>query len=505
MNLRTGRLAAGAVAVAVAALLTAPQAAAGPYRVAICNPALGARHADVTFQRTSAHYVSDAGCGSNQPGLAVRHAGERTGDSRWGGWTVHAPRGTVFSRLGMSAAGHGGGGHLPQLLAVPPRGVAQIFGTADPGIGRSRFASPARSFTARLSCRRVSGCAAGRKARIRIKRIAVEIRDGAEPTVAVGGGALRPGSKRGTQPIAAAARDVGGGVHRLLVQVNGQPLAAYSPRCRTADGWALRLRPCPPSVRRTFGLETAAPPFHQGGNVVRICSADYATGTMANRACAARRINVDNLCPISANGAGRRLEARVVRGRGSDGGPHSVSIQGRLLSAGGSPVAGARVCVATRVPIPGVLEQVVAAPVTGSHGRFSAELPRGPSRDVRVAYWWDRANVAERRIHLSMRAHPHLLIRPHRLLHNGDTARFAVKLHGPAAGRRWVRIQARSGHRWVEVRNGRTNGRGIYRARYRFHATSGRRRYRFRAVVPSQRGYPYERGNSRVHRVTVVG
>jgi hypothetical protein len=505
MNRKTKRVVGAAIAVTAAALLTAPKAGAGPYRVAICNPDVGARHADATFQRTSAHYVSDAGCSTDQPGLVVRHAGKRTGDSRWGAWTVHAPRGTVFTRLAVNAAGHGGGGHLPQLLAIPPKGVAQVFGTPDPGIGRSRFTSPARVFTARLSCRRVSGCGAGRKARIRVKRIALELRDGVRPTIAVGGGMLRHGSKRGVQPIAVAAKDVGGGVHRFLVQVNGQPMTAYTAQCRIQEGWALRLRPCPPSARTIFRMQTAAVPFHQGSNTLRICSADYAAGTSANRSCATRRINVDNLCPVSRTGAAPRLEAHLVRERTGDGRGRSVAVRGRLLSANGAPVVGARVCVATRVPIPGNLERVAAAPTTGADGRFVAGLPDGPNRQVRVAYWWSYANVAERRLSLRVHAHPRLVLRPHHPLHNGRAVRFAVELQSPAAEERWVRVQARSGHHWVEVRNGRTNADGIYRARYRFHATTGRRRYRFRAVVPSQRGYPYERGRSRVHRVTVIG
>ena len=52
---------------------------------------------------------------------------------------------------------------------------------------------------------------------------------------------------------------------------------------------------------------------------------------------------------------------------------------------------------------------------------------------------------------------------------------------------------------------GLTGAGGIYRARYRFHATTGRRNYRFRAVVPSQAGYPYEAGKSKVKRITVLG
>ena len=505
MNHNTRRIGLATIVAMATALLTPATASAGPYRVAICNPELGARHADMTFQRTSAHYVSEAGCGTNQPGLGVRHVGKRTGDGRWGAWTVHAPGGTVISRLGVSAAGHGGGGYLPQLLALPPTGVAQAFASPDPGIGRSRYTSPARVLTARLSCRRVSGCGRGRKARIRIKRIALEMADHARPTIAVGGTALQPGSKRGVQPLAVAARDVGGGIHRFLLDVNGQPLTAYTTRCRIEEGWALRMRPCPQRAHTTWSMHTAAEPFHQGVNVLRVCSTDYAIGTLANRACTARRIRVDNLCPISRTGPGSRLQVQLVRERRPDGQTSLIAIRGRLLSASGAPVAGARVCVATRVPVRGALERVVAIPTTGADGRFATELAQGPSRQVRVAYWWSSADVAERHLHLSVRAHPRLILRPQRVLHNGQRVRFAVELQGPAAERRWVRIQARSDHRWVEVRNGRTNADGVYRTRYRFHATTGRRRYRFRALVPSQRGYPYLRGHSRVRRVTVIG
>jgi hypothetical protein len=68
-----------------------------------------------------------------------------------------------------------------------------------------------------------------------------------------------------------------------------------------------------------------------------------------------------------------------------------------------------------------------------------------------------------------------------------------------------VRIQARAGHRWIDLRSGLTETDGIFRASYRFRATTGRRTYRFRAVVPKQRGYPYEAGTSRVKRATVIG
>jgi hypothetical protein len=90
-------------------------------------------------------------------------------------------------------------------------------------------------------------------------------------------------------------------------------------------------------------------------------------------------------------------------------------------------------------------------------------------------------------------------------VHNGDRVRFDARLPGPASAGRRVRIQVHAGRRWLDLRRGHTGRRGTYRARYRFHATTGRRTYAFRAAVPKQSGYPYEAGRSQVKRLTVVG
>ncbi len=65
---------------------------------------------------------------------------------------------------------------------------------------------------------------------------------------------------------------------------------------------------------------TASPPFRQGPNLVRVCAADYAVTTAANRSCARRRVRVDNLCPVSEIGGATTLRARLrQRGRRSVG------------------------------------------------------------------------------------------------------------------------------------------------------------------------------------------
>jgi hypothetical protein len=310
---------------AVAALLTAAlavamvqpgPATAGVYRAAVCNPAFGAWHADAAFLRTSNHYLSEASCGSGQPGLTVRHEGKRTHDGRWGGWTVRAPRGTVISHIGVSAAGRRSGGQIPLLLAAPLNGPNEPFAVPDPGVERSRRTGPARSFTARLACARQGGCGRGPSAGIRIKRLALRLADRVPPKIGLRGSAFSAGSKRGIQTIQPLATDVGAGVHRLLLSVNGDPVTAHAASCRAENGYALRLRPCPLSTRTTFKAVTTLAPFRQGANRVRVCALDYGLDGQANRACAERRVRIDNLCPISSAGPGPRLEAWLSRSRG---------------------------------------------------------------------------------------------------------------------------------------------------------------------------------------------
>jgi hypothetical protein len=161
--------------------------------------------------------------------------------------------------------------------------------------------------------------------------------------------------------------------------------------------------------------------------------------------------------------------------------------------------------VAAQVRAPGAVEHVLATPSTDRGGRFSARIPRGPSRRLRVAYWPGQTGAVERFTKIRFRARPRLRLRPRRALRMGDRLRFITRIPGPAAGRRIVRIEALAGRRWVPVASGRTGAGGVYRGSYRFHATTERRTYRFRALVPRQAGYPYARGTSRTKRKVVRG
>jgi hypothetical protein len=474
-------------------------ARAGAYRAALCDPGLHAHHADATFERSSHRYRSDASCEIGGDGLYVGRGEGSTDAGAWGAWMIRAPSGTAISALSVKAAGRARHGQVPELIldsAVGRRRFARP--TAD--LRRYRWAgAPSRGLIARLRCRRHSGCPRGRGAAIRVKRLALVLEDGVDPRLKPTGSLLAPGSRRGVRTVAPVASDLGAGVRRILLQVNGTPVTAHTVGCRLVARIALRLQPCPARARARFVADTTAAPFRQGPNLVRVCAADYALTTAANRACARSRVRVDNLCPVSEIGGATTLHARVRR-RG-----RRATVVGRALDADGVGIRGARVCVATRVRLRGAAERVAAAPVAGEDGRFRVALPPGPSREVRVACWPSATRAIERYLPLEVPARPRLRLRPRHPIANGSRVRFTVWLPGPANQGRRVRVQARSGRRWVDVRSGLAGSSGIYRATYRFHSTTGRRRYLFRALVPKQRGYPYEAGTSRTRGATVIG
>jgi hypothetical protein len=484
--------------VACLGLVAAVPARAGTYRAALCNPDLAAFHADASFERNSQHYLSATSCGIGGKGLVVSRSSGTTRAGAWGAWAIRAPTGTAISAVSVKAAGRARGGHRAELLAGPierPR----PFATVDGALRRFSWSGGAGSFAARLRCGRPSGCRRARGSRLRVKRVSLILGDAIDPNLGLDGSLFAAGSRRGAQSVVPLAADVGSGIHRFLLQVNGEPVTARTVSCHLADGIAIRLQPCPGRTHARFDAATDAPPFRQGPNLVRVCAADYARTTAANRSCAKRRVRIDNLCPLASAGGAALLRARLRRhGAGA-------VVAGRLLDRGGVGVPGARVCVAARLRLAGAAERVAVTPVTGSDGRFRASIPDGPSRQVRVAYWPSARAALERYLRLDVPARPRLRLRPGHPVPNRHRVRFQVRLPGPRRAGRRVRVQARAGRRWLDVRSGLTSGRGIFRARYRFHATTARRTYRFRAVVPKQRGYPYEAGTSRVKRVTVTG
>ena len=94
-----------------------------------------------------------------------------------------------------------------------------------------------------------------------------------------------------------------------------------------------------------------------------------------------------------------------------------------------------------------------------------------------------------------------------RSLRNGQSVAFAGRLVGrpvPDSGK-LIDLQAFYRGRWRTFATPRTDAAGRWSFRYRFEATRGTVRYRFRARIRREAAYPYELGYSRIVAVTVRG
>ncbi len=203
-------------------------------------------------------------------------------------------------------------------------------------------------------------------------------------------------------------------------------------------------------------------------------------------------------------GLGKRAKSRLTVRYGK-----GARLHGRLVTTDGKPIAGAALEVASRVLAGnrGFRTIAGAKPVTGTDGGFTYRVPKGASRQVRIAYRAysrDAAFAAQRLFSLRTRAGVRLRVSPTRV-RPGGRIRFRGNLRGgpkPRAGVIVV-LQARERGHWRTFRTVRTKRKGgRFSTAYRFTRTGGAT-FRFRALVRKQIGYAYSTGSSPSRRVSV--
>ena len=150
----------------------------------------------------------------------------------------------------------------------------------------------------------------------------------------------------------------------------------------------------------------------------------------------------------------------------------------------------------------------VAQVRTSKRGRFRFKALRGPSRLLRFRYPGTATIRARaRQVDLRVRAVTSLRVTQKRVV-NGEEIRFGGRLKGRQTGEtgKLIHLQVYTRGRWSTFAAPRANREsGAWRVPYRFTATRGRVRYRFRALVPRETSFPYETGVSRSVQVTVQG
>jgi hypothetical protein len=443
----------------------------------------------------------------------------------WGGFSDHTPnRGWGTVQLTQSTD--------RQALFAQNSPLSVSFGLA----GRPPFelaVAPSSWFEIRFTC--LDQCPTGyggAPLEAQIARARFDVDDSSAPVGGLTGSATDAQTWSGVVRFGLNAADVGGGVYRAIVEVDGVdalavPVGEVGPYCRDIGPSSslnefAAAQPCPPRIDGG-ALDVDSAKLPQGRHAVRVLLEDAAGNRTAIFGPVVRSIAAtgaigpgsDSALRGAANGDGasdharlsahwgvRRSRTRLVSAFG-----RAHVVRGRLTGQDGAPIANAVIDLVSKTTAVNARELAKrGGPRTGSDGRWRFVLRRDvSSRDLTFRYRShvnDTIPTATATVRLRVRAGLRLAIHP-RHARRGQAIRFDGRLLGgplPRGGKQIVLV-ARAAHGgWVRFNVIRTDGKGRFRTTYRFQQP-GAATYRFRALSLAEAAYPYVAGGSNVVRV----
>lgn len=265
-----------------------------------------------------------------------------------------------------------------------------------------------------------------------LRGMTLELEEGEEPGLEMGGALLGPGEHAGAEPVELRATDGDSGVRRVALTLGGVPVGSVDLGSQCVDD---RLPPCPPTVRRIVDVDTAQAPdgvrrlrvtvtdaagnqrtVDAGSVLVRNQPARVDTGAPPSPAPApAPPPATASPAPSPAQPAGppRGFPRNPLAGRGhvpngrnaserarvrawlEDGrrrrsmvtAPRAirVRVRGRVTDEEGRPVADASLVLVERIP--GGRWRVATGVRTRRDGRFTTFTRIGRSRTLRFVYY----------------------------------------------------------------------------------------------------------------------
>jgi hypothetical protein len=333
---------------------------------------------------------------------------------------------------------------------------------------------------------------------------AVVLADDVAPAVTSVAG-INPRSPIGGRGILdVGAVDRGGGVRVASVELDGRKVvsANFDPnrgRCHVPFVYA---QPCVLGGTKSLTWDTTR--FSDGFHRITVVVRDAAGNASKPWS---RSVLIDNGGNTCVYGTGQRMRAGLGRHRRRRVWPRAgrrILLRGRLRDSARRPIANGVVRLFVRVRGQGRFSFWTSLRTSAS-GTFRLSLPPGPSRKLRVSYC---APGGGKHVNLTLGVRATVRLRVNkRRTRNGRSVLFSGRLTSrpiPRSGK-LVELQAYFRRSWRTFQALTTDRRGRFRFRYRFGGTSGRVTYRFRARVPTELGYPFERGKSRSVPVTVVG
>jgi hypothetical protein len=357
------------------------------------------------------------------------------------------------------------------------------------------------------------GAVAGAGVEVRLYQATITLADTSAPVMATApsGPLVSSAPLTGAQLLSISTSDRGSGIYQVALEVDGTvvqraTLDANGGRCQMPF---TRAAPCPLSVSGTLTLDTTQ--FADGAHQLRILVTDAAGNTTPWGPAVMTTAN--GVCNPSPAGTGMRVTAsfrpaskKHRRRRTSTVTRYGrrVTVSGRLRGADGSPVPGASICVVSRKDEPGAGLRVEGQAQTDATGHYAFTVESGPSRRI-----WFVHRVGDGAVSAAVRlgVRTYVKLRPsRRALRNGQRLGLTGQTARPTSSRGvLVLLEVRRGDHWQVFKRAHADRRGRFATTYRFTRTVGTLRYRFRALVPAQEGYPYATGASRSVVVDVAG
>jgi hypothetical protein len=340
-----------------------------------------------------------------------------------------------------------------------------------------------------------------------LRRIAVQLDDTTPPTVLASSGSLLAAAspQRGERHLELKLRDVGSGLYRVRVDVDGDrmselPVDENQGACKSPF-----VLPVPCKLAATVDVPVDTTRLSEGRHTILVRVFD-ATGVNA-AAVGPLSLEVDNAPdpPPRGTSACPQKNVATVRGR----------LRTKVLRFGHSALIVGR--VSTRTSLGGARVGVVDNPLLKRRpglarvrrgGRFHIRVRPTESTKIRPILVSARgvAQACGKPLKLSVRAGVRLATTP-RHLRNGQSIRMDGRVSGrgiPQHGKTVaIQARARGAGSWTTVTLMRSDSVGRFHFKYRFRKTFRVTTYEFRAVAPRERGYPYVRGWSRGRRATV--
>lgn len=493
------------LATAAAFLLLAGPAAAAPYTVWSCQgpsgEALPGRAWSGTASGAGTAASTDCATGLRAaltPGAASGPAGASLGFAAPAGTRIIAFE--LVRTLRASVGGLFPTGYVANVASVDPAGAlgpgcaggglfTSTCTVGDPPLAASGVSLGGIALS--VACNRGSCPAADPAAEAVLTRSRVVLEDGQAPTVTGVSGTL--GTDRVTRSVTVAGSDVGGGVATITATVDGGEAVGVGSGGACAVPFSA-AQPCPSARETTFSVDT-------GG----LTAGDHvATGTISDAAGATTSwgpvpfrvpaggstegsgapqgaVAVPVPAPAGAGPSARLILAGAATKSGR------VRPTGRLVSAGGSALAGVVVRLTRARPGPSGPRTVALSPVrTGTDGRFTAAaLPEGAWTVAAAADVQDGTATATARLKTVLRT---TAVPSPRRLRTGSRMVLSGRLTGAGAARGGVRVRIQTivKGRYRTVAAVRTRSNGTWRWRHRFTKVSRPTLFAFRAVIPGE-------------------